>query len=77
MVLSDGKVKNYYVVNRVDECGEKFMLESMGFVSGTKIYVSSKSLLNKTFLIQILNSTVAIKKLVLQNVIVSECALWK
>ncbi len=75
MKLSDGKVKSCYVVNKVSECGEKNMLESMGFVNGTKIYVAAKSLLNKTLLIQILNSTVAIKKLVLKNIDVSECVL--
>lgn len=76
MRLSLGKTKNKYEVLEVIDCKEKNMLESMGFVANTKIEILANSLFNKTLLISILNSTVAIKKTVLEQVEVKELK-WK
>jgi len=72
MKLSDAKIKKSYLVEKVLDCFEKNTLEAMGFVGGTNLNILASSLLNKTLLINILNSTVAIKKTVLENVIVKE-----
>lgn len=72
MRLSDAKIKKSYLVEKVLDCFEKNTLEAMGFVSGINLNILASSLLNKTLLINILNSTVAIKKTVLENVIVKE-----
>ncbi len=75
MKLSEGKKNNSYVVLEVAPCKQKLQLEAMGFVRDSKIDVLSKSMLNKTLLVSVKGSTVAIKKSVLNNVNVKECAL--
>ncbi len=72
MKLSQAKTKKRYVIETVIDCFEKNTLEAMGFVKGMYVDILASSLLNKTLLINILNSTVAIKKTVLENVLVKE-----
>ena len=75
MKLSDGVKKHSYMVAEVLPCEQKTQLEAMGFVKNGKIDVLAKSMLNKTILVCVKGSTVAIKKSVLNNVLISECAL--
>ena len=75
MKLSEGLKKHSYVVTELLPCVQKTQLEAMGFVLDCKVDVLAKSMLNKTLLICIKGSTVAIKKNVLINVLVNECAL--
>ena len=75
MKLSEAQKKHSYVITEVLPCEQKTQLEAMGFVKDGKVDVIAKSMLNKTILICVKGSTVAIKKSVLNNVLISECAL--
>ena len=75
MKLSEAKNKHSYIVANVLPCEQKVQLEAMGFVHDEKIDILAKSMLNKTLLICIKGSTVAIKKSVLNNILINECAL--